>query len=120
MTLSDHQWEFLQDQSLIVAYAKRRGWKLTGGELHRLPETQEILRKQGASKVSEGQHQKRLAIDLNLFIDGQYQRETEAYRELGEFWESLNPYNRWGGSWGWDGNHFERREYEEANDNYGI
>ncbi|EIH4172001.1 M15 family metallopeptidase, partial [Escherichia coli] len=47
----------------------------------------------------------RLAVDFNLFINGKYQADTDAYRPLGEYWESI------GGTWGGrfsraDGNHF--------------
>ena len=52
-------------------------------------------------------HRMRLAIDLNLFIDGEYQTETEAHRPLGEFWESIG--GTWGGRWG-DGNHYSYKE----------
>lgn len=44
-----------------------------------------------------------LAIDLNLFKNGEYLKDTNDHKELGEFWESL------GGSWGGrfnDGNHY--------------
>ena len=42
-------------------------------------------------------HPKRLAIDLNLFIDGKYQRSTKAHEKLGKFWKGLHPLCRWGG-----------------------
>ncbi|MBB9356801.1 M15 family metallopeptidase, partial [Escherichia coli] len=50
-------------------------------------------------------HTLRLAVDFNLFINGEYQADTDAYRPLGEYWESI------GGTWGGrfsraDGNHF--------------
>ena len=48
-------------------------------------------------------HYSGLAADLNLYIDGKYQRATKAHIKLGEYWESL------GGSWGGrfqDGNHY--------------
>ncbi|ELR1854532.1 M15 family metallopeptidase, partial [Escherichia coli O22:H8] len=50
-------------------------------------------------------HTLRLAVDFNLFINGEYQTDTDAYRPLGEYWESI------GGTWGGrfsraDGNHF--------------
>lgn len=43
--------------------------------------------------------------------DDDYVKDTESYRELGEYWESLNPRNRWGGRYG-DGNHFEMLDNE--------
>jgi hypothetical protein len=50
-------------------------------------------------------HYKRLAIDLNLFIDGKYQRSTKAHARMGAYWKKI------GGSWGGDftkpdGNHY--------------
>ena len=52
-------------------------------------------------------HYAKCAGDLNLFKDGEYLTDTESHRFLGEFWESLNPENRWGGRYS-DGNHYER------------
>lgn len=85
MKLSDKQWEFLKDVCLLIQFAERKGWKLTGGELWRM------------------------AIDFNLFIDGKFKQLTEDHRELGEFWESIRPENRWGGHWN-DGNYYERKD----------
>jgi len=48
-------------------------------------------------------HRQRLAIDLNLFIDGTYRTEGAAHLPLGLYWESI------GGSWGGrfdDANHY--------------
>lgn len=110
MKLSDHQFEFLKDFALLVLFATQKGYKVTAGELWRPDEMQRIYVEQGKSKTYEGKHTKRCAGDLNLFIDGEYQTGTEAYQELGDFWESLNFWNRWGGNFTTikDGNHFER------------
>jgi hypothetical protein len=52
-------------------------------------------------------HYSGLANDIAVYIDGIYQEHTEAYAELGEFWKSLDPDNRWGGDFKKsDGNHF--------------
>lgn len=48
-------------------------------------------------------HKAALAVDLNLYKNGQYLRSTESHRPLGEYWESLG--GSWGGRWG-DGNHY--------------
>ena len=110
MSLSDHQFEFLKDVALLIQWVDRRGWKVTGGELHRLPETQEVLRAKGLSLTTEGNHPRRLAIDLMLFNEAKFLQDTKDYKELGDFWESLNPLNRWGGNFTRlaDGVHFER------------
>lgn len=51
-------------------------------------------------------HKKALAIDLHLYKSGEYQATTETHKPLGEFWESLHPWCRWGGRFN-DGNHYE-------------
>ena len=68
-------------------------------------------KKSYSSKNSD--HKRRLAIDLNLFIDEIYQTTTEAHRPYGEYWEALHPDNYWGGNildenGNPDGNHYGR------------
>lgn len=48
-------------------------------------------------------HKKKLAIDLNLFLDGEWLDKTEDHRLLGEWWESIG--GTWGGRFN-DGNHY--------------
>lgn len=55
-------------------------------------------------------HKLRIAIDLNLFKNGEYKGNTEDHRELGEWWEKQHPQARWGGRFN-DGNHYSF-EYE--------
>lgn len=110
MSLSDHQWEFLIDLANLIKFARSKGYKLTGGDLYRDP----IRCNYGASN---SKHHKRLAVDLNLFVwqknestgmwYWQYVTKTNWHRPLGEYWESLNELNRWGGRFS-DGNHYER------------
>jgi hypothetical protein len=48
-------------------------------------------------------HIQRLAVDFNLFIDGEYKVDEASYRPLAEYWKSI------GGTSGidfGDGNHF--------------
>lgn len=56
--------------------------------------------------ISNSLHIMKTAADLNLFKDGEYLLRTEDHKQLGDFWESLHPYNRWGGRYK-DGNHYE-------------
>jgi len=135
MSLSDIQAEFLDDISKLITWANSQpGVRLRLGEGWRT-ESQQLLYYYGsrvefsnrqdklifvdAGKPTDtkySNHQDRLAQDLILdkhilCADNKkrwyYQKETEAYRFLGEYWESRNPKNRWGGRYG-DGNHFER------------
>lgn len=59
------------------------------------------------SGIRNSLHGKRLAMDLNLFINGVYQTKTEAYAPLGKEWKSMHRLARWGGDFASpDGNHF--------------
>jgi hypothetical protein len=105
MTLSEKQQLFTKLIAQLILWADEKGMRVTFGEAYRTPEQAAINAKKG-SGISNSLHTKRLAVDLNLFINGKYQTDSAAYVELGKFWESL------GGSWGGrfktnpDGNHF--------------
>ncbi|HEI6775465.1 TPA: M15 family metallopeptidase [Yersinia enterocolitica] len=104
MKLSTKQQQFTTMVARLITYASEQGYGLTFGEAWRTPE-QARLNAQKGSGIANSLHCQRLAVDFNLFIDGEYQTRTEAYRPLGEFWESI------GGAWGGrfkrpDGNHF--------------
>ncbi|MGQ6246376.1 M15 family metallopeptidase [Serratia sp. IR-2025] len=105
MTLSEKQQLFTKLIAQLILWADEKGYRLTFGEAYRTPEQAALNAKKG-SGISNSLHTKRLAVDLNLFINGQYQTNSAAYLSLGEYWESI------GGSWGGrfrdrpDGNHF--------------
>jgi len=65
----------------------------------------EITQHQNAGHMANSLHYMGCAGDLILYKDGIYKPQTENYKELGEYWESLDPNCKWGGRWG-DGNHF--------------
>lgn len=71
-------------------------------ELLRPKEMAELYAAQGKG-IKNSLHRKGLAIDLVLFRHGKPLWDTESYRALGEFWESLHPLCCWGG-------HFRRRD----------
>lgn len=104
LTLGEKQRDFTLLVAELIRWAYEQGFELTFGEAYRTPE-QAALNAQSGAGIANSLHTKRLAIDLNLFIDGVYQTQSEAYRPLGEKWESM------GGAWGGrfsrpDGNHF--------------
>uniref|UniRef100_A0A6M3KXV9 Putative peptidase n=1 Tax=viral metagenome TaxID=1070528 RepID=A0A6M3KXV9_9ZZZZ len=116
MTLSDRQWEFLQDFAKLIAFAESNGFKLTGGELYRTAEQQAIYFANGLSKKDRSLHQDRLAIDLNFFHGDDLLTDRATLQKLGDHWESLSEYNMWGGNYPkylhttfYDAPHFERR-----------
>ena len=110
MSLSQEQAAFLLDCCKLVQYATSQGFMVTGGELFRTPEQQEIYLKTGRSKTMNSLHLKRCAIDLNFFKDGKLIGDRLVLVPIGTYWESLHPKNRWGGNWKSfiDCPHFER------------
>ncbi|HEP0305463.1 TPA: M15 family metallopeptidase [Providencia rettgeri] len=102
MTLSEKQALFTVMIAKLIFFADERGYRLTFGEAYRTPEQAALNAKTGKG-IKNSLHTQRLAVDFNLFINGQYKGDTPSYLPLGEYWESL------GGSWGGrfnDGNHF--------------
>ena len=99
LSLRKQQSEFTRKLGLLIAYACEQGYELTIADAQSFPEHNRHIR--GSF------HYKRLAIDLNLFKNGQYLSSTKAHEPLGLFWESI------GGSWGGrhsDGNHYSYNE----------
>lgn len=95
MTLREKQSKFTRMVADLIIFAYDNGYELTFGDCYR-----DSRCPYGADKSL---HKSRLAIDLNLFLDGQYLQTTEHHRDLGEYWESI------GGSWGgrfFDGCHY--------------
>ena len=71
------------------------GYEITFGEAFRLPTA--------THGHPKSLHKVRLAVDLNLFKDGNYLTDSEDHRPLGEYWEYIG--GAWGGRFG-DGNHY--------------
>lgn len=93
---------FLQMLGLLLQFSASEGYQVTVGECYRPPETAQLYSEQGRG-IKNSLHTLRLACDFNLYSDGKYQTSTEAYRPLGEYWESIG--GSWGGRFG-DGGHF--------------
>lgn len=108
--IQKEQVEFTRDVARLIDYAASIGVDLTFGEAYRTKEQQEIHLKAGRSKTMNSNHLRRLAVDFNFFINGALVFDSPRIAELGAFWESLNPHNRWGGNFKSikDNPHFER------------
>jgi hypothetical protein len=91
-TLREKQSRFVMMTACLIKWAYDNGYQLTFGDAYA---------RDGHKKDSL--HYDRLAIDLNLFKNGNFLFKTEDHLPLGEYWESI------GGSWGGrfdDGNHY--------------
>ncbi len=61
--------------------------------------------KDGLKHMKGSLHNEGLAVDIDLFKDGQYLTKTEDHKPFGEFWERLDKDCCWGGRFN-DGNHY--------------
>jgi len=99
MSLREKQSLFASLVPRLIDQAIELGFEVTFGETWR---SEAEAKRRG---FEESLHRDRLAIDLNLFRGGEYLRDSEDYRPLGDFWKGLHPLCRWGGDFN-DGNHF--------------
>lgn len=107
MTLLQKQQEFSRKLVLLLQKAFELGYNVTMGETWRPASIAANNAKKGIG-IRNSLHCDRLAVDLNLFKGSHYLTNSESYRELGEYWESLSTIEYqccWGGRFG-DGNHF--------------
>ena len=111
MTLQQKQSIFAQNVARLIMHVDAIGLVCTLGEALRTPEQAEIYAKEGKG-IIDSLHCKKLAIDLQLFSpEGNYITDYKIYEPLGNFWESLNPLNRWGGKFKRvDSDHFEMQD----------
>jgi len=125
MKLSENQIIFTLNIADLILFANSIGIGLTFGDANRDPDLQKLYyfgyTIQGQTKESlklvpgkvksktmNSNHLKRLAVDFNFFIDGQLTYNNTTLQKLGDYWESLNKNNRWGGNWKFkDTPHFE-------------
>jgi hypothetical protein len=98
MSNASEQAAFLLDMCKLIQKATEMGFVVTGGELYRSPEQQQIHVKAGRSKTMNSLHLSRRAVDLNFFKDGKLVYDKHVLAPLGAYWESLNPLNSWGGN----------------------
>lgn len=98
MSLGMQQEIFAAQVALLIQKAAALGFGVRLGEVQRPAEMQKLYVSTGRSKTMDSQHLKKLAIDLNLIKEGRLATREEI-RELGDWWEALDPANRWGGNW---------------------
>ena len=94
MTLRQKQSRFTLMVGKLIIWAYKNGYELSFGDAY-------VSTRTGHKRSSL--HYDRLAIDLNLFRDGEYLEDTEEHFPLGEKWESMG--GTWGGRYD-DGNHY--------------
>lgn len=104
MTLGEQQRVFSLLVSELIAHIYEEKYEVTLDWCYRPPEVAVYYASLGIG-IRSSLHTLKLAIDLNLFKDGKWLRNTEDHRQFGEWWEKQHPLCRWGGRFG-DGNHY--------------
>jgi hypothetical protein len=119
MSLSHAQQEFALDVADLIWFINNEGFACTFGDAYRDPrvfgptgQSNTIISAHGEYKAyghKRSAHKRRLAIDLNLFLDGEYIHDAGPYARFGLWWKDKHPDNVWGGDWSFgDANHFEK------------
>ena len=110
MTLVRNQEKFTQDLVKLLNYLIQNDYTVRLGEVERTQAQQEIYIKQGKSKTNNSMHLKRCAADLHIFKNGEWLPSKQQLQSIGDYWQSLDEHNRWGGNFKSfiDTPHFER------------
>ena len=98
MKLSEKQRILTRNIACLIEYAYSVNIELTFGHAWRSLDDQKRLKAEGKSKTLKSKHLDRLAVDFNFFINGNLTYEKDKLIILGNYWESLNELNRWGGN----------------------
>jgi hypothetical protein len=96
MTLREQQSLFVKLVGILIEWSYQNGYELTFAEAWRSSAEAQLNAKDGAG-IACSLHMERLAIDLNLFKNGDFLTEAADYRPMGEYWKSLHELARWGG-----------------------
>ena len=110
MTLGQNQEKFTEDLAKLLNYLIDNGYAVRIGEVERTQSQQQIYIKEGKSKTANSMHLKRCAADLHIFKNGEWLQSKQQLQGIGDYWESLDVSNRWGGNFKSfiDTPHFER------------
>ena len=110
MTLGQNQEKFTEDLAKLLNYLIDNGYAVRIGEVERTQAQQEIYIKEGKSKTNNSMHLKRCAADLHIFKNGEWIQSKQHLQSIGDYWQSLDEHNRWGGNFKSfiDIPHFER------------
>jgi len=105
MKLGEKQRLFASMIPALISKAIELGFEVTLGDAYRDPKAFGEVGDAGPYGARFSCHKSRLAIDLNLFLHGEYMAKTESHRALGEWWEQQHELCCWGGRFN-DGNHY--------------
>lgn len=97
--LLNSQQLFTRNIAKLIEYCYAGGFEITMGEAWRTEYQQQEYMRTGRSNTMNSQHLKRLAIDFNFFKNDVLVTDGKVLYDIGKYWESLHPNNRYGGFW---------------------
>jgi len=109
MNLSEKQQKFTACIGKLILFSESNSYGLTFGDAFRDDRVHGSFGEKSSYSSKHSVHKIRLAVDFNLFIDGEWIKDGshEAWTALGEYWESLHDDAKWGGRFEPnDSNHF--------------
>ncbi len=87
--LVNRQIEFSRKIASLIAHAYTLGYGITLGDAYRDPRVFGDTSESIGYGHANSNHKRRLAIDLNIFIDGEYITDNLPYKKLHSFWKLL-------------------------------
>jgi hypothetical protein len=97
LSLSEKQRLFAKLVGQLLDHIYEVGFEATLGEAWRTPE-QAAANAASGKGIANSNHTRRLAIDINLFKDGNYLTDFDSYKQIGDWWTAQHPLARWGGN----------------------
>ena len=104
-TLGQKQRRFAKMVAALIAKAYELGFEVTLGDAYRDPRVHGNMGVKLGYGRANSCHKLRLAIDLNLFKDGEFLEQSSDHEPLGTWWEKQGTDYRWGGRFN-DGNRY--------------
>lgn len=96
MTLSEQRRLFAKNLGELLDFIYARGDACEIEEVKRSRAQADQNAATGAG-IPNSLHLIGLAVDLSLFVGGEFTTEIEAYRPIADYWKSLDASNCWGG-----------------------
>ena len=96
MTLSEQRRQFSSDVGKLLEFIHARGDECEIEEVKRSSAEANANAGTGAG-IANSLHLLGLAVDISMFVNGEFTSEIEAYRPAADYWKSLRDTNRWGG-----------------------
>lgn len=107
ITLAPKRRTFTLNIAKLIIWGNQQGYGLAMDQVKR---TQAEANANAAlgSGIAHSLHLIGLAADILLYDSGgEYQKNAETYKPLGDYWKNLHELNRWGGDFkSQDANHF--------------